>query len=411
MKLFENKNIKNLLLPMLILMVATTILITIYTNKQYNGLTIILNEKIAEIVGVIKEKYPEVDNDQIIKLLNSDKNSYEFKIGQEELMQYGIDTEQTNSIVSIKEQMKTNMIFNIILVIIFSILWMIIIFIYLRKRDKKINQITSYINEIKNKKYELNIEENSEDELSNLKNELYKITIMLKEESENSQKDKESIKMSVQDISHQLKAPLTSISIMLDNLKDNPNMDKEIRQKFIFEISKQVEWINWLVISMLKLSKLDANVVEFYNEKINVKRFIDEIIKNLEIPIEIKNQNIVINGDENTSFKGDYKWQQEAVTNIIKNCIEHNKDYGTIYINYEENSLFTKITITDQGEGISKEDLKHIFERFYKGKNSSEDSVGIGLALSKKIIEKDNGMINCKSELQKGTEFTIKYMK
>ena len=137
MKIFENKNIKNLLLPMLILMVATTILITIYTNKQYNGLTIILNEKIAEIVGVIKEKYPEVDNDQIIKLLNSDKNSYEFKIGQEELMQYGIDTEQTNSIVSIKEQMKTNMIFNIILVIIFSILWMIIIFIYLRKRDKK----------------------------------------------------------------------------------------------------------------------------------------------------------------------------------------------------------------------------------------------------------------------------------
>ena len=411
MKIFENKNIKNLLLPMLILMVATTILITIYTNKQYNGLTIILNEKIAEIVGVIKEKYPEVDNDQIIKLLNSDKNSYEFKIGQEELMQYGIDTEQTNSIVSIKEQMKTNMIFNIILVIIFSILWMIIIFIYLRKRDKKINQITSYINEIKNKKYELNIEENSEDELSNLKNELYKITIMLKEESENSQKDKENIKVSVQDISHQLKTPLTSITIMLDNLKDNPDMDKETRQKFIFEISKQIEWINWLVISLLKLSKLDANVVEFYDEKINVKKLINEIIKNLEIPIEIKNQKIIVTGDDKISFQGDYKWQQEAVTNIIKNCIEHNKENGKIYIKYEENTLFTKIVIRDEGEGISKNDLKYIFERFYKGKNSSENSIGIGLALAKKIIEKDNGMISCKSEIGIGTEFTIKYMK
>lgn len=216
--------------------------------------------------------------------------------------------------------------------------------------------------------------------------------------------------MSVEDISHQLKTPLTSITIMLDNLKDNPNMDENTKQKFIFEISKQIDWINWLVISMLKLSKLDANVVQFYEEKINLKKLINEIIKNLEIPIEIKNQQIIIEGDENASFTGDYKWQQEAVTNIIKNCIEHNKENGKIYIKYEENTLFTKITIRDEGEGISKKDLKHIFERFYKGQNSSENSVGIGLALAKNIIEKNNGMISCKSELDRGTEFVIKYM-
>ena len=307
--------------------------------------------------------------------------------------------------------MKTNLKLNILIIVLFSILWMTIIVLYLRKRDKKIKQITNYINQIKNKKYDLNIEENTEDELSNLKNELYKITIMLKEESEISKKDKENLKMSVEDISHQLKTPLTSITIMLDNLKDNPNMEEKTKQKFIFEISKQVEWINWLVISMLKLSKLDANVVQFYDEKINLNKFIGEIIKNLEIPIEVKNQKIIIDGNENVSFIGDYKWQQEAITNIIKNCIEHNANNGTIYINYEENSLFTKITIRDEGEGISKEDLKHIFERFYKGKNSSENSVGIGLALAKNIIEKNNGMINCKSELDKGTEFVIKYMK
>ena len=307
--------------------------------------------------------------------------------------------------------MKTNLKLNILIIVLFSILWMTIIVLYLRKRDKKIKQITNYINQIKNKKYDLNIEENTEDELSNLKNELYKITIMLKEESEISKKDKENLKMSVEDISHQLKTPLTSITIMLDNLKDNPNMEEKTKQKFIFEISKQVEWINWLVISMLKLSKLDANVVQFYDEKINLNKFIGEIIKNLEIPIEVKNQKIIIDGNENVSFIGDYKWQQEAITNIIKNCIEHNVNNGTIYINYEENSLFTKITIRDEGEGIPKEDLKHIFERFYKGKNSSENSVGIGLALAKNIIEKNNGMINCKSELDKGTEFVIKYMK
>ena len=411
MKIFENKNIKYLIIPMIILTITASIAITIQTIKQYKAVTITLNEKIAEIMGKISESNPEMDSREIIEILNSAKNTEQYEKGQAELSKYGIEIDKINSIKLIENQMKTNLKLNVLIILLFSILWMTIIILYLRKRDKKIKQITNYINQIKNKKYDLNIEENTEDELSNLKNELYKITIMLKEESEISKKDKENLKMSVEDISHQLKTPLTSITIMLDNLKDNPNMEEKTKQKFIFEISKQVEWINWLVISMLKLSKLDANVVQFYDEKINLKKFIGEIIKNLEIPIEVKNQKIIIDGDENVSFIGDYKWQQEAITNIIKNCIEHNENKGTIYINYEENSLFTKITIRDEGEGISKEDLKHIFERFYKGKNSSENSVGIGLALAKNIIEKNNGMINCKSELDKGTEFVIKYMK
>lgn len=411
MKIFENKNIKYLILPMIILTITASIAITIQTIKQYKTVTITLNEKIAEIMGKISESNPEIDSREIIEILNSAKNTKQYEKGQTELSKYGIEIDKINSIKLIGNQMKTNLKLNILIIVLFSILWMTIIVLYLRKRDKKIKQITNYINQIKNKKYDLNIEENTEDELSNLKNELYKITIMLKEESEISKKDKENLKISVEDISHQLKTPLTSITIMLDNLKDNPNMEEKTKQKFIFEISKQVEWINWLVISMLKLSKLDANVVQFYDEKINLNKFIGEIIKNLEIPIEVKNQKIIIDGNENVSFIGDYKWQQEAITNIIKNCIEHNANNGTIYINYEENSLFTKITIRDEGEGIPKEDLKHIFERFYRGKNSSENSVGIGLALAKNIIEKNNGMINCKSELDKGTEFVIKYMK
>lgn len=411
MKLFRNKNLKYLIIPMIILTIATITLITIQTYNQYKKVTITANKKIAEIIGTIIKEEPEIDTRTIIETLNSKQDTEEYQKGQAELAKYGIDINETNSIILVQNQMRQNLISNIILIIVFSILWMIIIFEYLKRRDKKINQITQYINEIKNRKYELDINENSEDELSNLKNELYKITVMLKEESEISKKDKENLKMSVEDISHQLKTPLTSITIMLDNLKDNPNMDENTKQKFIFEISKQIDWINWLVISMLKLSKLDANVVQFYEEKINLKKFIDEIVKNLEIPIEIKNQQIVIEGNEKASFIGDYKWQQEAVTNIIKNCIEHNKDNGKIYIRYEENTLFTKITIKDEGEGISKEDLKHIFERFYKGQNSSENSVGIGLALAKNIIEKNKGMISCKSELDKGTEFVIKYMK
>ena len=403
----KNKNIKLIIIPLTILMIFTCIVISMQTYSQYKKISVITNEKISEIIEYIIKENPSIDTKKIIQILNSN----EYKVGEEELKKYGINIEEINSIIAVRKQMKTNIILNIILIVLFSVLYMAIIFIYLKQRDKKINQITQYINEIKNRKYDLNINENSEDELSNLKNELYKITIMLKEESEISRQDKENIKMSVEDISHQLKTPLTSIMIMLDNLKDNPNMDEDTKQKFIFEISKQVDWINWLVISILKLSRLEADVVKFSNNKINVKKFIDEIIGNLEIPIEIKNQKISIEGDEDASFIGDYKWQQEAITNIIKNAIEHNKENGKITIKYEENVLFTKITIIDEGQGIAKEDLKHIFERFYKTQNSSDNSVGIGLSLAKNIIEKNNGMINCKSEIGNGTEFIVKYMK
>ncbi len=403
----KNKNIKLIIIPLTILMIFTCIVISMQTYSQYKKISVITNEKISEIIEYIIKENPSIDTKKIIQILNSN----EYKVGEEELKKYGINIEEINSIIAVRKQMKTNIILNIILIVLFSVLYMAIIFIYLKQRDKKINQITQYINEIKNRKYDLNINENSEDELSNLKNELYKITIMLKEESEISRQDKENIKMSVEDISHQLKTPLTSIMIMLDNLKDNPNMDEDTKQKFIFEISKQVDWINWLVISILKLSRLEADVVKFSNNKINVKKFIDEIIGNLEIPIEIKNQKISIEGDEDASFIGDYKWQQEAITNIIKNAIEHNKENGKKTIKYEENVLFTKITIIDEGQGIAKEDLKHIFERFYKAQNSSDNSVGIGLSLAKNIIEKNNGMINCKSEIGNGTEFIVKYMK
>ena len=411
MNLLRNKNIKFLIIPAFFVILLSCVCMYFQTYSQYKKLTNVFNEKIAEIVGDVKINHPEVDSKEIVEVISSVSDKEKFDIGKAELLKYGININDTIAISEIEKQMDINLILNIALLLVFSIVWFFILIIYLQKRDNKINQITKYINEIRNKKYDLDINENSEDELSNLKNELYKITVMLKEESENSQKDKENLKISVQDISHQLKTPLTSITIMLDNLKDNPEMNSDIRQKFIFEISKQIDWINWLVISMLKISKLEAGVEEFQKENINFSKFLKEIIKNLEIPIEVKNQNVVISGKDNAQFIGDYKWEQEAITNIIKNCVEHNKENANIYINFEENNLFSKISIRDEGEGIDKKDLKHIFERFYKGKNSSDNSVGIGLALAKNIIEKDNGMISCNSELGKGTEFVIKYMK
>ena len=236
---------------------------------------------------------------------------------------------------------------------------------------------------------------------------MYKTTILLRETAENSEKEKVSLSNSLANISHQIKTPITSMRIMLDNIEDNPNMDSKTRVEFIKEISKQVDWISSLVVSLLKLAKFDAGAIVMKNEEINVRNLIDKAVSNLAIILDVKNIKIISNIDEAATINADYNWQLEAITNIIKNAVEHSSDNSNIYINVENTSVFVKIQIKDEGEGISKKDINHIFERFYKSKNSSENSIGIGLSLAKTIIEKANGYIKVESEDGKGTMFEI----
>ena len=197
---------------------------------------------------------------------------------------------------------------------------------------------------------------------------------------------------------------------MLDNLSESDNMDKQTRDRFIAEISRQIENMNWLVISLLKLSRLDAGVVEFEKEKINANILINEVISNLEIMAELKNVGFEIQNNKDCYFMGDYNWNKEAIQNIVKNAIEHTKSNTKVKIKIEENSVYTSITIKDEWDGIKEKDLKHIFDRFYKSENSSENSFGIGLSLSKSIIEEQNGYIQVETEENKGTTFVIKYI-
>ena len=288
---------------------------------------------------------------------------------------------------------------------------MTIVLIYNRKKEREIKKINKYLNEINNGNYELKIEENCEDELSKLKNELYKTTVLLRETAENSEQEKINLSNSLADISHQIKTPLTSIRIMLDNIEENPDMDSKTREEFIEDISKQIEWISSLVISLLKLAKFDAGAIKMNDQEVNVKKLINHVLSNLAILLDIKNIKIEQKIDDDTIIKADYNWQLEALTNIIKNAIEHSNENGTIHIDVENNSVFVKIKIRDEGEGINKKDIKHIFDRFYKAKKSSENSIGIGLSLAKTIIEQENGYIKVDSEVDRGTTFEIKYLK
>lgn len=402
----NNVNLKKYLTICVIIFIIFMIAFIIINSVQYIHFTKNANSVINQMVAEIQEKYPDVNINDIIKILNSDNID-----ADNVLRKYGISLEKDSAIM----QNTSDYIMFLILstgIIILLFLSIIVIFIlYQKKQNKKINEITKYIEEINNHNYALDIQENSEDELSILKNELYKITVTLKEQAENSKEDKIRLKKSLEDISHQLKTPLTSITIMLDNILDNPNMDIETRNGFIKDIYREITNINFFVQSLLKLSKFDADTITFNDKMENLKDIIDEAVKNVSILCDLKNIEIDIQKEKNPQVFCDLKWQVEAVTNIIKNSVEHSKENSKVYISYDENSMYSEIMIKDEGAGIDKEDLKHIFERFYKAKNSSKDSVGIGLALAKTIVEKDNGYITVDSEIGKGTTFYIKYLK
>lgn len=405
MNLLKNKELKKLFLIVFAIIIIFTIIIAISTKIQVEQYKRNANIAIANIVGLIKKEYSNIDDEEIIHILNSKENSSD---GKELLKKYGID-EATYSIVSMKEQEKNIIITNCAILVMASLILILTFICYLKQRQQKIEKLTRYIQKLSNKDYSLDIEENSEDELNSLKNELYKITVMLKETADNSVASKEALSKSVSDISHQLKTPLTSILILLDNLNESEDMDNETRKDFLKEISKQIKDMNFLVIALLQLSRLDAGVVEFSNQKINLSNMLYEIKNNLEIMAEVKNVELKLKGNQDIYIDGDYNWNKEAMQNIIKNAIEHAT--SKVIVDISENDVYCKIEITDDGEGISKNDVKHIFERFYKASNSSENSIGIGLSLAKDIIERQNGYITVESEIGVGTKFIVKYMK
>ena len=403
----KNKiNLKRVLIASVIVLIIFSTSILIVNYVEYQNYTKNFNNKIELILSKIIREYPNIEKSELIELLNNedtllDENNI--------LKHYGIDIKKDSAILKNEGEFVKFEILLLILLILLIINILIIIIKYSNNNSKKINEITKYIEQINRRNYKLDIEENSEDELSILKNEIYKTTVMLNEIAENETKDKKELKESLSDISHQLKTPLTSIIIMLDNILDNKEMSQEVREEFIKDIKREITNIQFLIETLLKLSKLDANSVEFINKEVEVEEIIQNSVKNVAMICDLKNIKINITGNSKEELLCDERWQIEAITNILKNAAEHSKNNSQIDIRYNQNKAYTKITIKDYGMGINEDDLKHIFERFYKGKNASKDSVGIGLALAKAIIEKNNGYITVSSKESEGTTFAIKY--
>lgn len=292
--------------------------------------------------------------------------------------------------------------------VVLSLLLIMIYCISTYKRYQRISSLADDIDQVLHGDSSIDFDNYSEGELSILHSEIYKMTIRLREQQQKLINDKKYLADSLADISHQIRTPLTSINLLVERLSASGLTD-ECRHRLTNELYELLSRIDWLITTLLKISRLDAGTVQFKQEQVSLEELLKKSCVTLLIPMELRGQELRIHADG--AFRGDLSWTCEAIGNIVKNCMEHTPEGGGIEIDAAENALYSEIIIKDNGTGISPEDLPHIFERFYKGKDSDGKSFGIGLALSRMIITGQGGTVKAENRKPAGAMFTIRFYK
>ena len=424
----QKRNLYICIATICIIIILLIIFTVYYVQQNYKeSLYTYTNQVIAKIV----EKYPDQEEEIIKEIFLNDTSSENVNIDsnnsnnpnkdnmdnmdnsdnsqntEDILSKYGFDAE-TIDIKNRNFEIITKLIFMFSIIFAIGILGIVLVYtIYIRKQNKKLKNLDNYCKEILKGNYLLDLKEEDESDFSRLKNDIYDMTITLKEKNGLLEKNNKDIEKLIADISHQLKTPLTSLNLINDILYTDLPEEKKI--EFLDSSQKELEKINWLIKTVLNIAKLDSKTLILAKNNENAYNLCLEVKNNFKAMCEINHANIEIVSNKEETINCDKKWTIEAMNNIVKNAIEHGAKNITIKI--EENTIYTKIIIRDNGEGIDKEDLGHIFDRFYKAKNSKESSLGIGLAFCKSIIRNQDGDIRVKSskkEKDTWTEFTIK---
>ena len=382
----------------ILICIGLVILFNISLLKLYD---FYVYQSLNKIVYVLEDKYSNIEGELIEALVNDGET-------EDVLGKYGINENTINELDSYQDfRVKIILLVSSTFIVVLLFL-LLIYYMYNRKLKKEVRVINQYLQDILNDNYELNIADYNEDDLSVLKNDIYKVTIKLKNLSNYEQREQQFLMSTLEDISHQLKTPLTALMITNDILVNN-DLSKEERKEFLMREAKELEKMEWLITTLLKLSKLDSGAVKFKKEKVRVEELIDEALESLLVSLELKKVK-VIKKHLDFNLICDRAWMREALTNILKNAYEHVLKNGNIIINGEDNPVYKAIIITDDGVGIKKEEIKNIFKRFYSA-SSSKNSMGIGLNMARIIVQKHNGKIEVTSEPGKYTTFKIMFMK
>ncbi|MDD6012167.1 MAG: HAMP domain-containing sensor histidine kinase [Oscillospiraceae bacterium] len=294
---------------------------------------------------------------------------------------------------------------------VFAVGLVYILAFYLRARRRylAVTEMTNKLNRILLGEKGLTLNSFCEGELSILENEIQKLLLHLKSQNEALKNERLYLSDSIADISHQIRTPLTSINLIL-TLLQKPDITPERRSELLRELSSLIMRMDGLVTALLKISKIDAGTIEFEREKVSVRSLIERSAQSILIPMDIRNQQLHIEVGEEY-YMGDIEWSAEAFGNILKNAMEHTPENGEITVSCTQTPIYTEIIVRDTGSGFDEEELPHIFDRFYKGKNNTKESFGIGLALARSIIYNQNGTIKAENAYEGGAKFTVRFYK
>ena len=256
--------------------------------------------------------------------------------------------------------------------------------------SRELRAIVDIMNQILEAPEQVPAEPYKQGELGELYTNLYKLVQALKESNRKEQEEKIFLRDIMSDISHQLKTPLASLTVFLDLLYDGRVPDVDKQKQMLLESKNQVSRMEWMVLSMLKLARIEASVA-YLTEK--------------------RGQQIDVQIDEKQMLVCDGDWLTEAIINLLKNASDYSGEQTTIHIWTEDNPMYTRIYVKDEGCGIAESELKNIFKRFYRiNKEVNPNSVGIGLSLTKSIVEGVGGKISVRSELGCYTQFILTFV-
>lgn len=282
---------------------------------------------------------------------------------------------------------------------------------YTACRYRRISRLSEDLDRVLHGGENLNLLVYQEGELAVLTNEIYKTTLHLREQAELLKSEKDWLKNFIADISHQMKTPMTSARLILQRLGDEET-DEEERLLLLQKMQRMIESMDWLLSVLLKMASIESEVITFQKERVSLKEVIDKAVEPLQIPMELKDIRYLQEADGEVCFLGDFGWSVEAFANLLKNCVEHSRTGGELRVSVTENPLYIEAVISDDGDEISKEDMPHIFERFYKGRNAKKESYGIGLALANMIIQRQGGSVTARNrEEGSGVTFEIRFVK
>lgn len=411
--MFRNPEIKSIAARLLVFQIVFSIFIFIIAGAKMEKLNERIIDQNAALVGNILTKHPDLEND-IIKYITNGPSQEEIGNGRKILSQYGYDENLEKVAQPLLKNIspKIEIILFVVSLGYFIPLLLLIISEY-NSIYKKVRKISFAAERVVEGDFSIKLKEEGEGDFSILSNQFNNMSNRLESTLGSLKEEKIFLKNIISDISHQLKTPLSSLIMLNELIIEDENMEEDIRKDFLNKMKSQLSRMEWLIINLLKLARIEAGAIQFREERVPLIEVVKASISSLNMKASEKKQKINIIGEnEDFYLYGDMDWTIEALTNIIKNSIEHSYEGGEIKISLGETPLFSQIIIEDNGEGIDEKDLPHIFKRFYKASTKVKaESIGIGLNLSKSIIEAQNGSIKVRSEKGIGTKFIITFLK